>query len=393
MRALYVQPAEAFGGAERQGVAHIAHLPDFGVDVLPVVGPGRPILTALAEAGVEKPLFFPHFPGATHARLSLAGNLRYGADWVRAIARSAHELTELASRYEPDVILANRTVGWLVAAPVAQALGVPWVARAGSRMVSRLGPLGILGMQLRWPSPAALLANCAAVGQDIGPWFDAPVHELPNAIDTDRFHPRRRATVDVPEGARVVGIAARPAPEKGLDFLLDVVAEVRRRVPDALFLWAGAFGWRPVFEERVRRAGLDGALRFLGHVDDVPGFYAACDAVVLTSRRRSIEGSPNALLEAMAMERPVVATAVGGVPELVRHGVEGFLADDGDVAAFADGLATLLGDRALARRLGAAGRRRVLARHSIPYVVSVLADRLRAVADRDALEPGATECA
>lgn len=393
MKTLYVQPAEAFGGAERQGVVHIRHLPDFGVEVLPVVGPGKPILAALAETGVRNPLYFPHFPGSTHTRLSLADNLRYGADWVRAIARSAKELIEIAAEHAPDVIVANRTVGWLVAAPVAQALGIPWVARAGSRMVSRLGPVGIMGMQLRWPAPAALLVNCAAVGEDVGPWFDAPVHDLPNAIDTARFHPRRLATVSVPAGARVVGIAARPAPEKGLDFLLDVVAEVRRRVPEALFLWAGAFGWQPVFEERVRRAGLEGALRFLGHVDDVPGFYAACHAVVLTSRRRSIEGSPNALLEAMAMERPVVATAVGGVPELVRHGVEGFLADDGDVDGFATGLEALLNDRALSAQLGAAGRRRVLARHSIPRVVATLAARLRAVVDGDALEPGVTECA
>jgi len=385
VKVLYLQPAEAFGGAERQGVLHIRHLPEHGVEVVPVVGPGRAILRELDDAGVTGHVHFPYLPGATHARMSAAGNLAYLADWTRAIRTSVDAFGEIAAAEAPDLILANRTVGWLVAAPVARLLGIPWVARAGSRPVTRLAPLGLVGLQLRWPPPAALFVNCEAVRSELGQWFRCPTFDLPNAVDTRRFDPARAVPAGQP-GVRadrpVVGIAARPAPEKGVDFLLQVVAEVSRRVPGALFLWAGSFGWQPHFEEEVRRAGLTDALRFVGHVDDVAGFYAACDVVALTSRRRSIEGSPNALLEAMAMERPVVATAVGGVPEIVRSGVEGMLVDDGDVDGFASALHALLTQPKLRRRLGAAGRRRILDRHSIADVVSHLAAVLRSLVGR-----------
>src|SRR5262245_54988070 len=130
MKVLYVQPAEAFGGAERQGVLHIRHLPDEGIDVVPVVGPGQPIVRALEDAGVREHIFCPHFPAATHRKMSAAGNLRYLGDWTRAVWRSAVALTELAAAHSPDLILANRTLGWAVAARASARLGIPWVARA-----------------------------------------------------------------------------------------------------------------------------------------------------------------------------------------------------------------------------------------------------------------------
>jgi len=378
MKVLYVQPAEAFGGAERQGVLHIRHLPDHGIDVIPVVGPGQPIVRALEDAGVREHIFFPHFPAATHRRMSVAGNLRYLGDWTRAVWRSAVALTDLAAAHSPDLILANRTLGWAVAARASARLGIPWVARAGSLPVNRWAPLGLLALQYEWPPPAALIVNCDAVRRDLAPWFRCPAVYVPNAVDSQCFDPARShgARLGVPVGARVVGVAARPAPEKGLDFFLDVVARVARRVPEVVFVWAGAFGWQPHFEARVRRAGLSHAVRFLGHVDDIASFYAACDVVALTSRR---EGSPNALLEAMAMARPVVATAVGGVPEIVSSGEEGILVSRDDVDGFAAALVDLLAMPLVARCLGAAGRRRMLAAHAIPHVISRLAAELRSL--------------
>jgi glycosyltransferase involved in cell wall biosynthesis len=116
----------------------------------------------------------------------------------------------------------------------------------------------------------------------------------------------------------------------------------------------------------------------LGHVEAMEDFYRAVDVVILTSHERSIEASPNALLEAMATGRPVVATAVGGVPELVTSGRDGYLARDDDAACFAARLLALLYAPARRARLGRNGRMRA-ALHGVPIVVEELAQRVRSV--------------
>lgn len=377
MRILYLLPAEGFGGAERQGVLHIKHLPEHGVDVVGVVGPGRPIFDALERAGASGYRSFSHFPRVTHANLSPLENVAYFARWCRCHQRSVRAICALAAPLDVDLIVANRTFAWLVAAPVAARLGVPYVLRAGSRPASPFAPLLLRLLCERWGPPAALLANCEAVRRPIQRPLGCPSWVVPNAVDTLAFAPRGR-----PSGPRrVVGMAARPAPEKGFELLLRTVADVCKRRPDVVFEVAGEFGWRPHFEREAERAGLAGHLRFLGHVSDVASFYERCDVVVLTSRERSIEGSPNALLEAMAMQRPVVATAVGGIPEIVRHGLEGFVVPP-DAGAFVASVVMLIDDAELRERMGRAGRSRVMRRHAIPQVMATLAGALHSAASR-----------
>src|SRR5690606_16452936 len=110
---------------------------------------------------------------------------------------------------------------------------------------------------------------------------------------------------------------------------------------------------RPALEARFAAAGLTGRVRFLGWCRDLPALYGTVDAVVLTSRN---EGTPVALLEAMAAGRPVVATAVGGVPDIVEHGRSGLLIGDRDPAAIAGAVGRLAREPALRAELGRAGR-------------------------------------
>jgi glycosyltransferase involved in cell wall biosynthesis len=112
----------------------------------------------------------------------------------------------------------------------------------------------------------------------------------------------------------------------------------------------------------VHALGLEGAVRLAGERHDVPQRLAEADVFVLSSRS---EGAPLSVLEAMAAGLPVVASAVGGVPELVEDGVTGVLVAPGDPAALAAVLERLLADGDLRRRLGAAGRERVLARFDL----------------------------
>jgi glycosyltransferase involved in cell wall biosynthesis len=111
---------------------------------------------------------------------------------------------------------------------------------------------------------------------------------------------------------------------------------------------------------------------FLGYQEDVAPFYAAFDAMILPSGN---EGTPVSAIEALAAGRPVVATRVGGVPDVVRDGEDGFLVDTGDVDMLADRLARLAEDPKLRAAMGEAGRSRVLARYSVERLIDDV-DRL-----------------
>src|SRR5439155_24647977 len=111
---------------------------------------------------------------------------------------------------------------------------------------------------------------------------------------------------------------------------------------------------RAEFAARFPERGLDRHATFIGHVDEIESFYASCDVMILTSRSLPAEASSNALLGAMAMERPVVATRVAGLPEMIDDGREGWLVGESDAGGFAEKIALLLGDEALRRRMGRA---------------------------------------
>src|SRR5207245_8006367 len=124
-------------------------------------------------------------------------------------------------------------------------------------------------------------------------------------------------------------------------------------------------------ETLVQRRGLSPAVRFLGWRRDMLNVYADLDVVALTSRN---EGSPVALIEALAAGRPVGSTAVGGVPEVVINGDTGVTVPVADPRALADAVLTLLADRPLAERLGAAGRRHVYPRYDSSRLVDDVRD-------------------
>jgi glycosyltransferase involved in cell wall biosynthesis len=123
---------------------------------------------------------------------------------------------------------------------------------------------------------------------------------------------------------------------------------------------------RPAIERRAHELGVMRDTLFLGYQEEVAPFYAAFDAMILPSIN---EGTPVSAIEALAAGRPVVATRVGGVPDVVREGENGFLVEAGDVDALAERLARLAADPELRKRLGAAGRARVVPRYSVARLV------------------------
>lgn len=383
VRLLYIQPAEGFGGAERQGVLHMAQLARHGFDVIPVVGPGQPIREALAQQGISEYVFLDDFCHEAWGPVPRFGALPFAARFLADWWRTARTVYRIARERHVELIFANRSTGWMVAGGVARLLGIPQVWRGGSRITKRIEAVVMRGLSSVF-GPDLLLANCEAVRADLAPQVSCPSLILPNGVDTRRFDPARvapryRQMLGLDADVPLVGLAARPAPEKGMELLARVVELTAQRVPAVRFLVAGEFGWRPHFEAMFAARGLADRLRFIGHVSEMEGFLRSCDVSVLTSKEKSIEGSPNSVLESMAMECPVMATSVGGVTETLTDGVQGFLVPPDDAEAFSGHLVNLLGDRELRRHMGAAGRARVLERHRLDRVVGDLAGMLHDV--------------
>jgi len=160
--------------------------------------------------------------------------------------------------------------------------------------------------------------------------------------------------------------AGRLEHQKGQDVLLEALAEVRRRGLEFVAALAGEGSLRGALEERARSLGLEANVRFLGQVEDLGPLLAAADAVVLPSRW---EGMPLVLLEALARARPVVASAVGGVPEVVTDGEHARLVPPEDPRALAEALEDFHRHPDPALRLGRRAEARVRESYTWPRVV------------------------
>jgi glycosyltransferase involved in cell wall biosynthesis len=163
-----------------------------------------------------------------------------------------------------------------------------------------------------------------------------------------------------------VGWIGRMTGVKRTDDVLRAFRRLRDRGVDACLCMIGDGPDRPAVERRAHELGLMRDTLFLGYQEEVAPFYAAFDAMILPSIN---EGTPVSAIEALAAGRPVVATRVGGVPDVVREGEDGFLVEPGDVDGLAERLARLAADPELRERLGAAGRARVIPRYSVARLV------------------------
>jgi glycosyltransferase involved in cell wall biosynthesis len=179
----------------------------------------------------------------------------------------------------------------------------------------------------------------------------AKLRTIVNGVPIDRFRsaePLSRSSLGWDEKDVIIGCVARLEPEKGHMVLLEAFQRLLRRVPGVRLLLIGDGAEFTTLTAAAHAWNLNGAVRFLGTRNDVPELLATCDIIALPSFH---EGLPMALLEAMAVGRPVVATSVGGVPAVVRHGETGLLVPPGDSQAMADALTTLVDDDGVRRRL------------------------------------------
>ncbi len=181
-----------------------------------------------------------------------------------------------------------------------------------------------------------------------------------------------RRVLGIPPERFAVGWVGRMTSVKRTDDVVRAFAALRARGIDACLCIVGDGPDREQVEKRAHELGVIRDCLFLGYQEDVARFFAVFDAFVLSSVN---EGTPVVAIEALAAGRPVVATDVGGVPDVVTEGVDGFLVEQGDTEALAERLARLAEDPELRRTMGEAGRERMLPRYAVTRLIDDI-DRL-----------------
>jgi glycosyltransferase involved in cell wall biosynthesis len=198
-----------------------------------------------------------------------------------------------------------------------------------------------------------------------------PVSLIYNGVDLERYD-HQEPCCTLPEeygmepGSQIVGVVARLEPEKGHPTLLEAWPAVLRAVPDAYLLIVGEGSRRDALEAQARELQVAHRVVFTGRRDDVPAVTAALDVAVLPSYR---EAQGLSILEAMALSRPVVASNVGGIPEMIEDGLTGLLVPPRDAEALAAAITRLLRDHPYADTLGRAGHDLVHDRFCIELMV------------------------
>lgn len=238
---------------------------------------------------------------------------------------------------------------------------------SGSYPVVRRAALGAC----RTIAANSVAAMNAAVACGISP---ARLRLLPNVVDTEVFRPGGReanGTVEILGAGRLTG-------QKRFDRFLRIVARLRQSC--GLRVRATIAGGGPLREELERQAAACGLLpdgvRFAGVVSDLRELYRKSDILLLAS---DYEGTPNVVLEAMSAGLPVVATRVGGTPDIVTHGRTGFLAAPDSEEALGGAVARLVRDAGLRRVIGQSAREEVVAHRSVTALPSYLASLYQAV--------------
>jgi glycosyltransferase involved in cell wall biosynthesis len=223
------------------------------------------------------------------------------------------------------------------------------------------------------PCSDALIAVSKTVKEDLvslGVARPDRIRVLPLGLDLGAFgrDPLPRGALRGPGAAPgpLVGMVGRLVRIKDIPTFLEAARLVHNSMPDSTFALVGDGEERSLLEGQVDRLGLRNAVRFHGWRRDLAGVYGDLDVVVNSSRN---EGTPVALIEALAAGRPVVATRVGGTPDLLRDGAYGRLVPPADPRALAEAILSVLADPAQARERAQAGRAHVLAQYDVGRLV------------------------
>ncbi len=284
--------------------------------------------------------------------------------WTRR--REIHRLWGILRRFRPDVVHCHLFRATFVGAPLARLAGVPIVLETyhgrelwrqgrlkGSFVVDRFVSRYIDRVIAVSKAAAHFLVEAKGIPSE-------KITVIPNGRDLNHFLPGNgqrgtaiRQHLNIPDQAPVLGAVGRLEAQKGHRFLLDALPTILAKAPETRLVLLGQGSLQTALEAQIERLGLGHAVIFAGFQRDVSAYMDAMDVVVLPSL---YEGMPLTAIEASASAKPVVATAVDGTPEVIRHGETGLLVPPSHPSALAEAILTLLHRPDLAGQYGAAAR-------------------------------------
>ncbi|GIK57918.1 MAG: glycosyltransferase family 4 protein [Chloroflexi bacterium] len=342
------------GGAERQLAALAPLLKNQGVDVS--------VITR-RYPGLKK---FELIDGVPVYRLPVPG--------PKSVASLAFSLAALPllGRLRPDVIHAHELLSPTTTAVTAKRrLGIPVVAKVlrggalGDLAKLEHKPFGRQRMQTFKQQVDSFIVISQEIDAELAAWGVAPEKRvfIPNGVDTQRFAPMRlpekerlRQELGLGEGETAV-YAGRLVPEKCVDQLIGLWPQIREIYSRAQLL---VLGTGPE-EKRLKQLAGEG-IHFLGNVADVAPYLQAADLFILPS---ATEGLSNAMLEALAAGLPVIATRVGGAPDIITHQKSGWLVAPQQPDEWLEAILTLFALAEKRRDLGSQGRQKVVASYGL----------------------------
>jgi len=294
--------------------------------------------------------------------------------------RAIRQLRRVVARRQPDIVQTHMIKSHFLTKLSGIGRKYPWVAYHHGYTTTDLKMRGYNQLN-RWslPSAARVITVCGPFAEDLSQ-AGVPRDRIivchnsvaaPPVVSED-LKRSLKERLHIVKGEQVVLAVGRLSREKGQRDLVDAISRLRELNSALKFklVIVGEGPERDSLERAINQKGFDALVLFIGHVEDISPYYAIADALALPSHS---EGSPNVLLEAMAAGLPVVATAVGGVPEIAINEENALLVAPGDSDSFAQALNQVLTDPELARKLGRAAAMHVSEKFSpAAYVRSLL---------------------
>lgn len=348
-RILYLNVASTVSGAEMSLITLLRHLNREAFEpIVGLPGPG-PLVERLARLGVETVMI-------PQQKLKARNPLPY--------LKTVLCLVNLVRRRGVDLIHSNMDICNQYGLVAARLTGIPIICHTRNMLSKR----PFQRMLLRYAD--VLIANSRAVKASYARCVakSQKVMIIHNGVDLDEFSTIRarsgmfRKKLGIPDDAFVVGHIARICPEKGQHTLIDAMALVAKTQSKAYALIVGdtivdnSTAFLMSLKQRVLEYELTERVIFISFVDNIVDLYVDLDLVVLPSL---YEAFGRTLIEAMAMEKPVIASGVGGPLEIVENGVTGFLVPPNDPVKLAEAILKVMDNRDVAREFGMNGRKRV----------------------------------